>query len=58
MAQEKQATAPAFTKTQLLASKRYADRRDALTALLAEDRPYTLDEVQKILDGFMKGKVK
>lgn len=51
-------TVPAFTKAQLLASKRYAGRRDALAALLKDGNVYTLAEVDKALGQFMKGKVK
>lgn len=46
-----------FTKEQILAAKRYADRRDALGAILADGKEYTLKEVDSLLDKFMKGKV-
>ena len=46
-----------FTKAQLLQSKRYAHRVDLLGALL-EDREYTLEEVDALLNQFMKGKGK
>jgi len=46
-----------FTKEQVLASKRYADRRDALGVVLADGKEYTLKEVDALLEKFMKGKV-
>ena len=47
----------AFGKEQLISSKRYADKRDALTVLLSDGKMYTLSETDKILNDFMKGKV-
>ncbi len=49
---------PVFTKAQFLNSKKYLERRDALSAILDENREYTHSEVEALLDGFMKGKVK
>lgn len=46
-----------FTKEQILAAKKYADRRDALGAILADGKEYTLNEVDALLEKFMKGKV-
>ena len=51
------ASASAFSKEQLLNSKKYADRRDALSVLLKDDKMYTISETDKILTEFMKGKV-
>lgn len=56
MAKPKKATV--FTKNQLLATKRYARRRDLLGALLADDRSYTIEEVDATVKNFLKGKVK
>ncbi len=57
--QETQAQASAgYTKAQILASARYADRKDVLGALLEDGGKYSLEQVNKLLDGFMKGKVK
>lgn len=44
-----------FTKKQLLKSKRYTYRQDALNALLKEGTSYSFDEVDKILEKFYKG---
>lgn len=47
-----------FTREQLAASKRYANRRDFILALLEIGRPYTLSEVDALIEKYMKGKVK
>ena len=47
-----------FTKHQLLKSKKYANRTDLLSVLLQQDKRYTLKEVDKVVNDFMKGKVK
>lgn len=47
-----------FSKEQLLMSERFADRKDALNALLTSDKQYSISEVEKLLDNFLKGKVK
>lgn len=47
-----------FRKEQLLASARYGHRKDLLSVLLEESRGYTTGEVDRLVDQFMKGKVK
>lgn len=47
-----------YGKVQILASAKYANRRDLINALLDDNNQYTIDEVEKIVNGFMKGKVK
>lgn len=47
-----------FTKESILTSKRFAARRDALSFLLKDGDTYTMEDVGKILDNYMKGKVK
>lgn len=44
-----------FTKKQLLKSKKYVDRRDALNALLKNDKVYSFAQVDEILKKFFKG---
>lgn len=52
-------TAPAtFTKAKLLECTKYRDRRDLLTALLKDDQPYTMAEVDTAIAAFMKGEVR
>lgn len=47
-----------FTKSQILKSKRYRDRVDLINALLKDDVKYSLEEVDKMIDKFMKKAVK
>lgn len=54
---KKEAAAPTFSKAQLLQSKKYAQQKDVLNALLASDHVYTLQEVESVIDNFLKGKV-
>ena len=46
-----------FTKEQILASKKYADRKDICNTVIPEDFCGTLKEVDDLIDNFMKGKV-
>ncbi len=56
-AAEAQVTGTAYTKEQLLASTKYANRRDLISALLDDGKTYTLTEVDALIEKFMKGKV-
>ena len=47
----------AYSKEQILSSKKYENRRDLLGVLLADGEEYTTDKVDTLLDKFMKGKV-
>ena len=55
---EKKASVPVFSKASILRSVRFSDRKDACKALLKDDETYTLEQVEEILDNFMKGSVK
>ena len=58
-AQEPTITAPVvFPKERVLTFRRYANRRDLLSILLKDGQEYTHDQVQNLIDNFMKGKVK
>lgn len=46
---------PKFTKVQLVQSQKYVHRRDALNALLEDDKTYSFTEVDGILKEFDKG---
>ena len=46
-----------FTKEQILSSKKYANRKDILGVILSNDKSYTIEQVDSLLDKFMKGKV-
>ncbi|MFR3787250.1 MAG: hypothetical protein ACLTWR_08160 [Agathobaculum desmolans] len=50
--------APAFSKEQLLTFAKYRERRDLLGVLLEDEQRYTYDEVDALMNDFMKGKVK
>lgn len=44
-----------FTKQQILKSKKYINRQDALSALLDDEKAYSHQEVEKMLNKFYKG---
>lgn len=48
----------AFTKKQLLASKKFADCRDLLEAVLDNKGKYTIEQAEVGLDAYRKDKVK
>lgn len=59
MARKKDTGRPdSFTKEQILSSKRYQDRRDAISVVLEDGKSYFLAEVDEMIEKFMKGKVK
>lgn len=51
-------TEPMFSKEQILASARFANRRDLVDALLDTDKSYTLKTVDNLIEKYMKGQVK
>lgn len=57
-AEKKEVKENKFSKEQLLKSQKYKNERDLINALLKEDKKYSLSDVDKIIDDFMKGKVK
>lgn len=52
---KKQATK--FTKEKLLTSQKYSNRKDAVNAVLDNDKEYSFEEVDTKINEFMKGKV-
>ncbi|MCH5205654.1 MAG: hypothetical protein J1F09_01790 [Oscillospiraceae bacterium] len=48
----------AYTKRQIVNSEKFSKHRDLLNALLKDDKSYTEGDVKKILDDYLKGKVK
>jgi hypothetical protein len=46
-----------FPKEKIASSKRYKDKVDLVNALLSDDKEYSLEEVDYIINNFMKGKV-
>lgn len=53
-----EAKSPVFGKEQILNSKRYSQRKDALGFLLQDGFDYSFAEVDRILNNYMKGQVK
>ena len=47
-----------YTKTSLLMSKKYLKYKDLLKVLLDEKIKYTFEEVDKIIDNYLKKEVK
>ena len=47
-----------YTREQVMSSQRYANRRDLVSVLLESGKTYTLDEVDALINKFMKGAVK
>lgn len=47
-----------FDKESLLKCSKYFNRKDLLNTLLKNDVKYTFEEVDKLIDEFMKGEVK
>ena len=53
----KKKTENRFTKQQVLASKKFTNK-DLINAILEDDRMYTLKEVEKTINDYLKRKVK
>lgn len=47
-----------FSKTQLLAAKRFQGRRDIVNALLSENKQYAAETVEQMIENYKKGQVK
>lgn len=47
-----------YDKESLVNSKRYRDKRDILTALLEVNKRYTLEQVNSLINSFLKKGVK
>lgn len=58
MASKNAQEAAAYTKEQLVTSKKYATRQDILSALLDDGKTYTLAEVDALIEKYLKGKVR
>ena len=46
-----------FSKEKLLTFRRFADRRDLLSAILSDEEQYTIKQVEKMINDFMRGRV-
>lgn len=47
-----------FCKEQIAESAKYKNRKDLVNALLDGNKKYTMEQVDKLIEEFMKGKVK
>lgn len=47
-----------FSKEQILASGKYVNRRDLVDALLDEEKSYTFETVDGMIEKYKKGRVK
>lgn len=45
------------TKESIMSSSRYSDYKDVINILLDKDTEYSIDEVDKMIDDFLKGEV-
>lgn len=46
-----------YTKESILNSKKYSERKDILSVILKEDEEYTSNDIDNILNKFMKGAI-
>lgn len=58
MAVKEKIVKPTFSKESLLKSERYKNHRDVLNALLKDGAVYTLEDVDKLINLFLKKEVK
>ena len=54
---ENKVTEEKFTKGQIVNSKTFVDNKDLLNAVLNENKSYSKQEVNKIIENYRKGKV-
>lgn len=53
--EEKESTK--YKKEQLLYAERYRERRDLIQALLKDGQEYSVEEADRLLEDYLKGKV-
>ncbi len=46
-----------FTKAQLMASDRYANRKDLIGVLLDDGKEYSASQTDELIEKYLKGKV-
>lgn len=46
-----------YTKESILNSNKYSERKDILSVILKEDEEYTSNDIDDILNKFMKGAI-
>lgn len=55
---DKKAAPAVFGKRQVLTFRRYVGRQDLLSVLLKDGETYTMEQVDGLLQRFMKGRVR
>lgn len=55
---KKEKTETTYSKTQLVQSQKYKNKRDILNFILDDNKRYTFKEVDALVDNFLRKKVK
>lgn len=55
--EKKETSVSKFSKEQIIQSKKFRNRVDILNVILDNNKTYSLEEVEKEINKFMKGKV-
>lgn len=55
---KKEKTETTYSKTQLVQSQKYKNKRDVLNFILDDNKRYTFKEVDTLVDNFLRKKVK
>ena len=48
-------TSVTYTKEQIYKAKRYMNKKDIITVMLKNDERYTFDQVDQLIEQFLKG---
>lgn len=56
--EKKQDVQVEFTKEQIVESEKFCDRRDLVDALLDAGKKYTMEQVDEMIQEYMKGQVR
>lgn len=48
-------TPVSYTKAQIYKAKRYMNKKDIITVMLKDDTRYTFDQVDELIEQFLKG---
>ena len=48
-------TQVSYTKAQIYKAKRYMNKKDIVTVMLKDDKRYTFDQVDELIEQFLKG---
>lgn len=56
--EEAKVTEPTYSKSQVLASAKYSDKKDVINAVWTDDKEKTLETVDAMISEYLKGQVK